>query len=129
MSQKKKAPERKTNADNKKELNPYLYIGERIEYLRKFLGITRKEMAALLKITNVQYGLLESKVSSTIPRFNAILQFFAVKHNINPTWIILEDNSKISLHLTVKKDLATLITELNELLKDQGLMVSMVPKV
>lgn len=125
----KKNSEKKGTSTQLRKNQNYMYIGERVEFIRNSLNISRKEMAALLNISIVQYSKLETLVSTSIQKFNTCMNFFATEHNINPAWVIVEDNSAIPMYLVTKKDLASLITELNEQLKEQGLMVSMVPKV
>lgn len=106
----------------------YLYLGERIKQLRVMFGERREDVATYLDISVSQYSLLETKVSATIQRFNGCLQYFVEKYDVNPAWVILKDNTDIPLKLKQKPDLNELLTLMNSMLKEQGLMVSLVPK-
>jgi transcriptional regulator with XRE-family HTH domain len=112
-----------------KKISDYTYLGERIKQLRVMFGERREDIAVFLGITVSQYGLLENKVSATIQRFHSCLNYFIEKYDVNPAWIIVKDNTNIPLKLHQKQELNELLTLINGLLKEQGLMVSLVPKV
>lgn len=122
---------KKIKFDDNKGTKPFnhSFIGPRMKQVRKAVGEPREHLAEILGITVSQYGLLELKTIASVPNFIAIINYFLIKHDINPSWILAEDNSLFPMYVTGQKDMGAMITELNEKVKDQGLMVSLVPKV
>lgn len=76
----------------KQEGNKPLYISERVQAVRDQLGITLKEVADLLGVTAPAVGQAERNNTGLL--FEIII-LFGKKFNINPAWVLLEDNSKV----------------------------------
>lgn len=115
------------NNDNPYHNFDFTYVGERIKSIRKEHGESRQMMAEIVGLKVTQYGLLEAKSSSSLRNFIAILNYFRIRYNVNPNWIILKDNSSIPKYISHNRDWAVMVGELNEELKSQRLMVSLVP--
>jgi transcriptional regulator with XRE-family HTH domain len=113
---------------SKKDIYGFEYMGERIAYVRKFVGESREHLATILEITIQQYGLLENKTSASNKVLAACINYFAMHYNINSAWIIEKYNEGIPLEKNIEKDLSTMITEMNSKLSSQGLMVNLVSK-
>jgi len=75
----------------KKEIKLKL-IAERVVATRKLLKLSQKDIGDQLGVTAVSVYQAEKQYSTLL--FEIII-FFANNYNINPAWIILEDNSRV----------------------------------
>lgn len=83
-----------SNKMKKKQLsNKPLYIKERIAIVREQLQLTHVEISRKLGVTAAAVGQAERNNGGLL--FEVII-LFANTYSINPAWIILEDNSKVS---------------------------------
>lgn len=82
-------------------------IFSRIVLLRKELNKTQKEMVESINaylqdkgqdnlLTTTSYTMMENRRSTLLINFIHIVNFLSDTYEINPNWIIMEDNSKIS---------------------------------
>lgn len=82
-------------------------IFSRIVLLRKELNKTQKEMVESINaylqdkgqdnlLTPTSYTMMENRRSTLLINFIHIVNFLSDTYEINPNWIIMEDNSKIS---------------------------------
>lgn len=120
-----------TSEDVKKAFeysDDFQYVGDRIRYVREFTGETRDHMATVLNISVPHYGMLERQSSASIKTLSNLLNYFATHYNINASWILIRDNGSIPMEVNKRKDVKTMIEELNSHIKDQGLMVNLVSK-
>ncbi len=69
------------------------YIAERVISIRNGLNLTQAAIAEKLGVTSVSIYQAERHRSSLL--FDIII-LFANNYGVNPAWIILEDNSKVS---------------------------------
>jgi transcriptional regulator with XRE-family HTH domain len=106
------------------------YIGDRIKEARTTTGITRIEMASIMGLSIAQYSNFERTSSSSLRNVCAIINYFAVIHGINPSWIFLKDNSTIPFKLNDQRLLTidSMIAELNKQVAPHGMMVNLVSK-
>lgn len=75
----------------RKELKLKL-IAERVVATRKLLKLSQKDIGDHLGVTAVSVYQAEKQYSTLL--FEIII-FFANSYNINPAWILLEDNSRV----------------------------------
>jgi len=80
-----------TKMRKKKEIKLKL-IAERIVAVRKLLKLSQKDIGDQLGVTSVSVYQAEKQYSTLLFE---ILILFANMYNINPAWVLLEDNSKV----------------------------------
>ena len=103
--------------DDKKRLQ---YVFSRIKKLREELDLSRIEFAEGIKISSISLAQLENYgVASSITIID-ILNYFYIKAKINPLWIIMEDNSKISKKIEKEVSADELIKHLRQQLAKEG---------
>lgn len=87
-------PQKRISSRMKKKQvgNKPIYISERVQAVRDQLGITLKEVADLLGVTAPAVGQAERNNTGLL--FEIII-LFAKKFNINPAWVLIEDNARI----------------------------------
>lgn len=107
----------------------FSYVGSRLREIRKAVGETRENLSNVLGVSVTKYGLIETKSSCSLSRFIALINYLADQHNISACWIVIQDNCNIPMFLNENRNLAFLIKTINEQIKEDGLMVSLVPKV
>lgn len=73
------------------------YIGQRIQYIRKvILKLSQKEFSEILNTSQANISHLENKSRFSDVTINAYIYF--VNSGINLEWIIMPDNSNISIY-------------------------------
>lgn len=87
-------PQKRISSRMKKKQieNKPLYISARVLEVRETLGITLKELGAMLGVTAPAVGQAERNNTGLL--FEIII-LFANKYQINPAWIIVENNKGI----------------------------------
>jgi len=105
---------------NKKNFKPP-YIAERVIALRKKFGFSPKDIANELGVTS-QAVYQAEKVNGGL-LFEVII-FFSLKYQINPAWVIFENNKGISQVITSEPtDNKLSIDELAEKIKNDAAML------
>lgn len=83
-----------SNKMKKKQIgNKPLYIKERIAIVREQLQLTHAEISRKLGVTAAAVGQAERNNGGLL--FEVIV-LFANTYGVNPAWILIEDNSKVS---------------------------------
>jgi transcriptional regulator with XRE-family HTH domain len=75
------------------KVKKFEYIATRVIQVRKSLGLTQAVVSEKLGVTSVSVYQAERHHSSLL--FDIII-LFANSYGINPAWILVEDNSKVS---------------------------------
>ena len=97
---------KKKRASGLKKNNPgrkITHISARIIALRNEFSISQKELGIALGVTQTSVQRAEKDNGTLL--YEAVI-FFADKYNINPAWVMLQENSqveKLLLKKTVKK--------------------------
>ncbi len=86
-------PKQRTNQKNGQKKISFNHIGARVSTLRKEFNLTQKELGEILGVTGP--SILAAERTSHGPLvFEAVL-FFADAFQVNPTWVLLKDNTNI----------------------------------
>jgi len=98
-----------SNKMKKKQLaNKPLYIKERVAIVREQLQLTHVEISRRLGVTAAAVGQAERNNGGLL--FEVII-LFANSYGINPAWILVEDNSKVS-QVIERKDPGQIMPEI-----------------
>ena len=83
-----------------KNILKFKHIGARVAELRLQFNITQREMGDILGVTGPSVGMAEKNSGPLV--MEAIL-FFHENFQINPSWVIVQDNKNIPKYLDTKK--------------------------
>lgn len=86
-------------------------IAERVIHVREHLELTQKDVAVLLGVTSVSVYQAERHFTSLL--FEIII-VFANNYQINPAWIIVEDNRQIPQVVERVKGITKRVTAIQE---------------
>lgn len=121
------AQKRISSALMKKTNTKPAYIASRVIELRKKFGFSQKEIAKELGVTS-QAVYQAEKINGAL-LFEVII-FLSIKFNVNPAWVILENNKKIPQILTnedqVKSNTLSIVELAKKIKSDSALLAVMV---
>lgn len=95
-------PKQRTNQKIGQKKISLDHIGERVSELRKEFNLTQKELGKILGVTGPSV-LAAERTSRGQLVFEAAI-FFAETFQVNPSWVLLKDNSGIPKFINRTKD-------------------------